>query len=108
METQATFRCYSPGQLLLLLTDTATWLPEGHLAYFIRDVVGQLDLSAIYTSYDGSNGGYPPLPPRDDGGTSDLRLLRWDAEFASDRERNPRIDSVSFEAARTRAGRESQ
>ena len=24
------------------------WLPEGHLAYFVMDVVGQLDLSSIY------------------------------------------------------------
>jgi transposase len=63
MKTQATFRRYSPGQLLLLPPDMAKWLPEGHLAYFIRDVVGQLDLSAIYSSYDGSKGGYPPYHP---------------------------------------------
>ena len=63
MKTQATFRRYSPGQLLLLPPDMAEWLPEGHLAYFIRDVVGQLDLSAIYKSYDGSKGGYPPYHP---------------------------------------------
>jgi len=63
MKPQATFRRFSPGQLLLLPPDMAKWLPEGHLTYFIRDVVGQLDLSAIYASYDGSKGGYPPYHP---------------------------------------------
>jgi transposase len=39
------------------------WLPQEHLVYFIRDVVGQMDLSAIYKSYDGSKGGYPAYHP---------------------------------------------
>ena len=38
MKTQGTFRGFSPGQLLLLPPDMAKWLPEGHLAYVIRDV----------------------------------------------------------------------
>jgi transposase len=38
------------------------WLPEEHLAHFIIDVVGQLDLSAIYSSYD-NNSGQPPYDP---------------------------------------------
>jgi transposase len=63
MKTQTTFRPYSPGQLLLLPPDMAKWLPEDHLVHFIRDVVGQLDLSAIYESYDGSKGGYPAYHP---------------------------------------------
>jgi transposase len=32
------------------------WLPEGHLARFLVDVVGALDLSAIYGSYDDKDG----------------------------------------------------
>ena len=63
MKAQTTFRPYSPGQLLLLPPDMGRWLSEDHLVYFIRDVVGQLDLSAIYESYDGSKGGYPAYHP---------------------------------------------
>lgn len=40
------------------------WLPEGDLAYFIMDMVNQLDLSAIYNSYDGTKGGQPPFDPK--------------------------------------------
>jgi hypothetical protein len=39
------------------------WLPQDHLVYFICDVVGQMDLSAIYGSYDGAKGGYPAYHP---------------------------------------------
>jgi transposase len=39
------------------------WLPQEHLVYFIQDLVGQMDLSAIYASYDGSKGGYPAYHP---------------------------------------------
>ena len=63
MKTQTNFRDYSPDQLLLLPPDLNEWLPEGHLVYFIRDIVGQLDLRAIYKSYDGSRGGQPPYHP---------------------------------------------
>jgi transposase len=63
MKTQTTFRDYSLDQLLLLPPDLNEWLPEGHLVYFIRDIVGQLDLGAIYKSYDGSKGGQPPYHP---------------------------------------------
>jgi transposase len=38
------------------------WLPEEHLVHFIIDVVEQLDLSAIYSSYDSSSG-QPPYDP---------------------------------------------
>ncbi len=60
MKTQTTFRPYSPEQLLLLPPDMARWLPEDHLAYFIRDVGRQLELSAVYGSYDGTQGGGGP------------------------------------------------
>ncbi len=63
MKTQPNFREYNPDQLLLMPLDLAEWLPEGHLVYFVREVVGQLDLSAIYASYDGSKGGYPAYHP---------------------------------------------
>jgi len=63
METTRFLR-YEPGQLLLLPPDLGKWLEEGHLAYFILDVLGALDLSEIYASYDGSRGGRPGFDPR--------------------------------------------
>ena len=38
-----TFRPYDPDQQLLLPAALQEWLPEDHLAYFISDVVDQLD-----------------------------------------------------------------
>jgi transposase len=63
MKAQTLFRPYNFDQLLLLPPDITHWLPQDHLVYFVRDVVGQMDLSAIYASYDGSQGGYPPYHP---------------------------------------------
>lgn len=63
METSR-FLKYEPGQLLLLPPDLREWLEEGHLAYFILDVVETLDLTEIYASYDGSQGGRPGFDPR--------------------------------------------
>jgi len=63
METTR-FLSYEPGQLLLLPPDLREWLEEGHLAYFLLDVVETLDLSEIYASYDGSKGGRPGFDPR--------------------------------------------
>jgi transposase len=63
MKTLPSFRRYEPRQLLLLPPDMAQWLPADHLVYFIRDVVGQMELSGIYNSYDGSQGGQPPYHP---------------------------------------------
>jgi len=39
-------------QLFLLPPSLRDWLPKGDLAYFIIDVVDQLDLSAIYRHYE--------------------------------------------------------
>ena len=40
------------------------WVPEGHLARFILDVVEQLDLSAIFEHYEREQRGYPPHHPQ--------------------------------------------
>lgn len=59
-----TYRPYSPWQSQLFPTSPREWLPEGHLAYFIMDVVEQLDLSAIHAHYERELRGYPPHHPR--------------------------------------------
>jgi transposase len=59
-----TFRPYSLDQQLLLPPDLRSWLPEGHLALFISDVVDELDLTAIVRTYETGDGrGQPPYHP---------------------------------------------
>ena len=58
------FRPYEPRQGYLLPPSPLEWLPEGHLAYFLLDVVGELDLSSIYAHYEREVRGYPPHHPR--------------------------------------------
>ena len=40
-----TYLPYEPDQQLLLPAALQEWLPDDHLAYFISDVVDQLDMS---------------------------------------------------------------
>src|SRR4029077_1009958 len=58
------FLPYSVDQRLLLPPDMRDWLPEGHRALFVDDLVEQLDLRAIYTVYpsadDRGRRGYHP------------------------------------------------
>lgn len=59
-----TYRPWNPDQQWLLPPSPRDWLPEGDLVYFVMDVVGQLDLSAITDYYERSDRGYPPYHPR--------------------------------------------
>ena len=58
-----TFRPYEPDQDFLMPASMREWLPGDHLAYFISDVVDQLDLAAIMARYEGEERGYPPYHP---------------------------------------------
>ena len=58
-----TFRSYVPEQNLLLPPSLREWLPENHLAFFVSDVVDQLDLSAIGSVYEQEERGQPPYHP---------------------------------------------
>jgi transposase len=55
-----TYRAYLPEQDFLLPPSLGDWLPENHLAYFVSDVVEQLDLSAIESVYEEEERGQPP------------------------------------------------
>jgi len=59
------FRAYQPEQALLLPPSLEDWLPEGHLARFLSEVMGELDLRPIYQSYEEKDGrgqaAYEPL-----------------------------------------------
>ena len=59
-----TYLPYDPDQQLLLPAALREWLPDDHLAYFISDVVDQLDLSSITARYEGERRGGPPYHPR--------------------------------------------
>jgi transposase len=58
------YRPYLPDQDFLLPPSLREWLPEEHLAYFVSDVVDQLDLAAIYAKYGEEERGQPPYHPR--------------------------------------------
>jgi len=47
MSGAKSYRPWFPEQSYLLPPSPLDWLPEGHLAYFVLDLVSQLDLSAI-------------------------------------------------------------
>jgi transposase len=64
MKNQKRFKPYHPNQLLLLPPDMKDWLPDNDLVYFIMEMLDQLDLSAIYDSYDGTKGGQPAFYPK--------------------------------------------
>ena len=59
-----TFRPYDPDQLLLLAPSMRDWLPEGHLADHVSDLVEGLDLTAFYARYEGDGRRKSPYEPR--------------------------------------------
>ncbi len=59
-----TYRAWNPDQDWLLPPSPRDWLPDGDLVYFMLDVVGTLDLSAITRKYEKEDRGFPPYHPR--------------------------------------------
>jgi transposase len=58
-----TFRPWNPEQSMLLPPSVLDFVPEGHLAHFVRETVREsLDLSAILDVYTEERG-YPPYHP---------------------------------------------
>jgi transposase len=51
-------------QPYLLPPDLRDWLPEGHLAWFILDVVDQLDLEPFLRAYRADGHGHPAYDPK--------------------------------------------
>jgi transposase len=59
------YQPWAPRQAFLLPPSPLEWLPEGHLAYFVLDVVEQLDLRAIEDVIQGRDPrGQRPYSPR--------------------------------------------
>ena len=59
-----TFRPYQPEQILMLPPDLREWLPEGHLAHHVSDLVDEVDLGAFYAPYEGDGRRNSPYDPR--------------------------------------------
>ena len=57
------YRPYRPDEDLLLPPSLRDWLPEKHLAYFVSDVIDNLDLSAMDAVYGNEKRGQPPYDP---------------------------------------------
>ena len=57
------FKAYDTHQSYLLPPSPREWLPKDHLAYFIDNVVDQLDLCEVFASYEGTKG-QPPYHPQ--------------------------------------------
>jgi transposase len=62
--TTRTFRPYEPDDLWLLPPSPRDWLPEAHLAYFVSDLVDDLNLAPILKTYGGVTRGTAPYHPR--------------------------------------------
>ena len=58
------YRAYMPDQDFLLPPSLSQWLPEGHLAYFVSEVVDLLDLAPMHAEYGEEQRGQPPYDPR--------------------------------------------
>lgn len=58
------FGMFDPHQVYLMPPSLDEWLPEGHLARFVADLVDEvLDLGPILASYTDKRG-FPPYDPR--------------------------------------------
>lgn len=59
------YRSWVPEQSYLLPPSPMDWLPEGHLAYFVLELVGELDVSRIEEAIQSKDGrGTRPYSPR--------------------------------------------
>jgi transposase len=54
----------NPDQAFLLPPDLRDWLPADHLAWFVGDVVDQLDLGPFLRGYRADGHGHPAYDPK--------------------------------------------
>src|ERR1035441_3439452 len=58
------FRPYHPEQSYLLPPSPWHWVAEGHLAYFIAEIVDTLEVDGFYAQYEGDGRRNSPYDPR--------------------------------------------
>lgn len=88
-----TFRAYAPEQDLLLPPSLSDWLPDGHLARFVGDLMDELDLREIEDVYREERG-FPPYHPR--MMTKVLLYAYATGTYSSRRMAGKLADSVAF------------
>src|SRR5512133_3264167 len=71
-------------QAFLLPPDVRDWLPADHLAWFILDVVDQLDLQPFLRCYRANGHGHPAYHPKALLGRAAVRLRGRRALLAAD------------------------
>ena len=59
-----TYRPYEPDQLFLMPPSLTDWLPAGHMVYFVRTILDEIDLSPIFSVYEDEERGNPPYHPK--------------------------------------------
>ena len=55
------FRPYQPKQMLMLPPDLREWVPEGHLAHQVSELVDGLELGAFYGRMKRTAGATRPM-----------------------------------------------
>ena len=75
-------------QLMLMPPSVSDWLPEDHFAWFVLDVVEELDLSGVHGRASVRWSRRRGVSPGDDGGAAGVRVL----------------ESVNVRAARSSGG----
>ena len=58
------FRPYQPKHMLVLFPDLREWVPEGHLAHQVSELVDGLELGAFYQPYEEDGRRNAPYEPR--------------------------------------------
>jgi len=107
-----TFRPWDPDQQILFPPSISDFVPKGHLAHFIRDVVrNDLDLSAIFARYT-ERRGQPPCHPALDGTKMKANASKHAAmSYARMKKREPELAQLVaewMEAARSADEEEDQ
>lgn len=82
--TTRMFRPYDPEELWLLPPSPRDWLPDDHLAYFLSDLVEELNLAPILATYGSVTRGTPPYSSAAAGEGVAVRLCRGDSGLAAD------------------------
>ena len=63
-EPRRPFRRYDLDQTTIVPHDLRDWLPEGHLAFFMMEIMEHIDLEAFYAYHDNDGRGCVPYDPR--------------------------------------------
>jgi hypothetical protein len=75
------FRPYHPEQTYLLPPSPSDWLAEGHLGYFIAEIVDTLDVDSFYARYEGDREAQQSVRSQDAVEGAGVPLRKRDVQF---------------------------